>query len=76
VQDQGIRRPSPNLLETVQTQQQRQAWLREALVGEGETPLLFVGTVTVADDATQVAHDISFQEAKTEIPVESRGPSF
>lgn len=58
VQDQAVRIPSPNLLETVQTQQRRQAWLRETLVAEGEQPLPFVGTVTTADDTMQVAHEI------------------
>ena len=58
VREQAVRRPSPNLLETVQTQQRRQAWLRETLVGEGESPLPFVGAATIADDVVQVAHDI------------------
>jgi hypothetical protein len=39
VHNPGVQRPSPNLLETVQVQQRRQAWLRENLVGEGESEL-------------------------------------
>jgi Zn-dependent peptidase ImmA (M78 family) len=48
-------RPSPNLLETIQTMQLRQGWMREFLLEEGEEPLAFVGCVRLQDDANGVA---------------------
>jgi Zn-dependent peptidase ImmA (M78 family) len=48
-------RPSPNLLETIQTMQLRQGWMREFLIEEGEEPLPFVGCVGLQDDANVVA---------------------
>jgi Zn-dependent peptidase ImmA (M78 family) len=39
-----LKRYSPNLLETIQTMQQRQAWLREWLIEEGAVPLDYVGS--------------------------------
>ena len=44
VEDERIHRPSPDLLETVQVMQQRQAWMREFLVDQGQTSLPFSGT--------------------------------
>ncbi len=35
-------RPSPELLETIQTMQRRQAWMREYLIEQGQEPLPFV----------------------------------
>ena len=52
------RRPSPNLLETIQTMQQRQGWMRDFLIEQGEEPLAFVGSVTLQDDPNQVASRI------------------
>lgn len=46
--DHPLERFSPNLLETIQTVQQRQAWLRESLTEEGAKPLDFVGTANPA----------------------------
>ena len=34
--DTPVRRPSPNLLDTVYAMQQRQGWLRDYLIEEGE----------------------------------------
>jgi Zn-dependent peptidase ImmA (M78 family) len=48
-------RPSPNLLETIQTMQQRQGWMRDFLMEEGEEPLAFIGSVTLQDDSDGVA---------------------
>ena len=42
--DEGIRGPSPELLQTIQTVQQRQAWMREFLIDQGQEPLPFVGS--------------------------------
>jgi len=53
-----VRRPSPNLLETVQTMQQRQGWMRDFLIEQGQEPLAFVGSVTLQDNPDQVASKI------------------
>lgn len=53
-----VRRPSPNLLETVQTMQQRQGWMRDFLIEQGQEPLAFIGSVTLQDDPDQVASKI------------------
>lgn len=53
-----IRRASPNLLETVQMMQQRQGWMRDFLIEQGQDRLEFVGSVTLRDDPDQVASKI------------------
>lgn len=44
--DKPVRRPSPNLLDTVFEMQRRQAWLREERIEEGLGALPFVGSAT------------------------------
>src|SRR5271154_5544287 len=44
VGDTPVRRPSPNLLETIQAMKRRQAWMRDNLIEEGQQPLDFVGS--------------------------------
>ncbi len=58
VKDKPLRRPSPNLLETVQIMQRRQAWMREFLIEQGAKPLPFVTSVTLKTDPTEVAANI------------------
>jgi Zn-dependent peptidase ImmA (M78 family) len=41
--DMPVTRPSPNLLETIQSMKRRQAWMRDYLIEEGQEPLDFVG---------------------------------
>jgi Zn-dependent peptidase ImmA (M78 family) len=53
-----VRRPSPNLLETVQTMQQRQGWMRDFLIEQGQERLAFVGSVTLREDPNRVASRI------------------
>ncbi|MBF0344198.1 MAG: ImmA/IrrE family metallo-endopeptidase [Nitrospirae bacterium] len=55
VGDEAIKQPSPNLLETVQTMQRRQQWLRDFLIEQGEQPLAFIGCVNLSDDVKQSA---------------------
>jgi transcriptional regulator with XRE-family HTH domain len=43
LRDHALQRPSPDLLETVQIMQRRQAWMREELMEDGAEPLAFVG---------------------------------
>ena len=51
-------RPSPDLLETVQTMQRRQDWLRDTLVHEGEPQIRFIGTARFNEPITAVASRI------------------
>jgi Zn-dependent peptidase ImmA (M78 family)/transcriptional regulator with XRE-family HTH domain len=55
VTDAAIRRPSPDLLETVHLMQRRQAWMREFLLEEGEERLPFVGSATRDDSPDSLA---------------------
>lgn len=43
--DTPIRRPSPNLIETVQTMQRRQTWMRDNLIEQGQAELPFIGAL-------------------------------
>jgi Zn-dependent peptidase ImmA (M78 family) len=56
--DTPIRRPSPNLLESVYQMQRRQAWMREFLLEESEPRLDFVGSLTIQSDPVRVAKAI------------------
>ena len=56
--DHPLKRYSPNLLDTIQTMQQRQAWLREWLIEEGATPLDFVGTANLTINFKSLAQRI------------------
>lgn len=58
LKDAPVKRPSPDLLETVQTMQVRQAWMRDFLIEEGEEPLAFVGRATLNSDPVEVASDM------------------
>jgi Zn-dependent peptidase ImmA (M78 family)/transcriptional regulator with XRE-family HTH domain len=49
------RRPSPNLLETIHTMQQRQDWMRDFLIEEGQEAFAFVGSTSLQDDPHEVA---------------------
>lgn len=53
--DEAVKRPSPDLLETIETMQRRQDWLRDFLIEEGSDPLPFVGSATLSDDPLSVA---------------------
>ncbi len=53
-----VDQPSPDLLETVQMMQRRQAWMRDRLIDEGYEQLSFVHSVKTGDDPKQVASDI------------------
>ncbi|MFT5836950.1 MAG: Zn-dependent peptidase ImmA (M78 family) [Candidatus Azotimanducaceae bacterium] len=55
VGDDGLRRPSPDLLETIETMQRRQDWLREYLIDEGAEPLPFVGSADLQASPDTVA---------------------
>ena len=56
--DHPLKRYSPNLLDTIQTMQQRQAWLREWLIEEGAKPLDYVGTANPSINFKSLAQRI------------------
>src|SRR5205809_5472289 len=58
LRDAPVQRPSPNLLETVQVMQRRQGWMREFLIEQGETPLPFIGSVTLEANPEAVAANV------------------
>lgn len=47
LRDEPLRRPSPNLLDTIQVMQRRQEWMHDYLAELGETPLPYVGSITL-----------------------------
>jgi Zn-dependent peptidase ImmA (M78 family) len=51
-------KPSPDLLETVQVMELRQAWMREYLVDQGNEPLSFVGSAQLTAEHERLACDI------------------
>lgn len=51
--------PSPDLLETVQIMERRQAWLREYLIDQGHDPLPFVRSAKPTDAPEWVAQEIT-----------------
>lgn len=50
-----LERPSPDLLDTIYVCQQRQDWYREAVHGQGEAELEFVGSARITDDIQSTA---------------------
>ncbi len=64
--DAPILEPSPNLVETFQLMERRQAWMREYLIEEGEDPVAFVRssliTETVAVVAQRIRDTLGFSE--------------
>lgn len=66
-------RPSPDLLETIYTCQQRQDWYRDFARSAGEEPLPFVGSVGLASDietaAASIRHALGFDlEERRQMP--------
>lgn len=55
VNDDGVRRPSPNLLDTIYAMQRRQAWLRETLIEDGAEPLPFVEGANISQQPEALA---------------------
>lgn len=56
--DDPLSRPSPDILETVQTMQRRQAWMREFLIEQGQDRLPFVRSVRLNENSRAVADRI------------------
>ncbi|GAB4255782.1 MAG: ImmA/IrrE family metallo-endopeptidase [Thermoleophilia bacterium] len=58
IRNKEIRRPSPDLLDTIYLMQRRQAWLREDLIECEAEPLEFVGSACLADDPEAVGREM------------------
>jgi transcriptional regulator with XRE-family HTH domain len=58
VEDRPLRRPSPELLDTVQLMQRRQSWMRDELIEKGNEPLEFVGSAGLDARPKEVADDM------------------
>lgn len=58
--------PSPDLLESVETMERRQAWIREYLIEQGYDSLRFVGAKTLNHSPSEIA-----QEIRKELGLES-----
>ena len=52
---QSVAPPSPDLLETVESMQRRQSWMRDELITGGAEPLDFIGVWRTDDSPRQVA---------------------
>lgn len=56
--DERVERPSPELLDTVQTMERRQAWMRDYLTEQGNNPLGFVRTARISEEPEYIARRI------------------
>jgi len=58
IRNEALRRPSPDLLDTIYTMQRRQAWLREELIECDAEPLEFVGSARLTDDPAAAGREM------------------
>lgn len=58
MQDKGVKRPSPNLIETVQDMMRRQSWMRHFLIEEGHVALPFVNSESIASSLVETVDSI------------------
>ncbi|MDA8349361.1 MAG: ImmA/IrrE family metallo-endopeptidase [Pseudomonadota bacterium] len=56
--DEPIRRPSPNLIDTLHTMQRRQSWMRDYLIEMDHERLSFIGSAKPGDKVESVAKNI------------------
>jgi Zn-dependent peptidase ImmA (M78 family) len=54
--DEGVRQPTPNLIETIFEMQRCQDWMREYLVEEGHQDLPFVGSAEIGEKIAPLTH--------------------
>jgi len=58
VGDERVKRPSPDLLDTVFMMQRRQTWMRDFLIEEAQPRFEFVGSATLNSDPQKVASEM------------------
>jgi len=58
VGDGPVKRPSPDLLDTIFMMQRRQTWMRDFLIEEAQPQLEFVGSATLNSDPQKVASEM------------------
>lgn len=58
VSDESVKRPSPDLLDTVYIMQRRQTWMHDFLVEEDQPRLGFVGSATLTSNPQKVASEM------------------
>jgi Zn-dependent peptidase ImmA (M78 family) len=56
--DEGLNRPSPDLLETIQMMQRRQSWMREFLIEEGQEQLPLVNSARLDEQPISIAQRV------------------
>jgi Zn-dependent peptidase ImmA (M78 family) len=56
--DEGLQKPSPNLLETIQTMKHRQSWMREFLIEQGQEYLPYVRSARLEEQPAYIAQRI------------------
>lgn len=71
--DEAVRRPSPNLLDTIFHCQQRQEWYRDHAILNRYDPVAILGTLTRETSPTDVSRDLTTQ---LEFAVGQRGSTF
>jgi Zn-dependent peptidase ImmA (M78 family) len=71
--DTGVRRPSPDLLDTIFQCQQRQEWYRDFTQVTREDPVSFVGSVTASTPVIEAA--AAMREA-LKFDIDGRGPTW
>ena len=73
VGDRGVRRPSPDLLDTIYQCQQRQEWYRDYVRGIGLDPVAHVGSLSTATPVDEAASAVT---AAMSFSVERRGSNW
>jgi Zn-dependent peptidase ImmA (M78 family) len=58
VRDERVKRPSPDLLDTVNMMKRRQTWMRDFLIEEGQSQLGFIGSATLNSNPHKVASEM------------------
>ena len=58
VGDGRVRRPSPDLLDTIYMMQRRQTWMRDFLIEEAEPQLEFIGSASLNSNPQKVASEM------------------
>jgi Zn-dependent peptidase ImmA (M78 family) len=58
VRDERVKRPSPDLLDTVNMMKRRQTWMRDFLIEEGQSQLGFIGSATLNSNLHKVASEM------------------